>query len=162
VARHVRFFVFGALALAVPATAHTLGFPRAAAPQTCLAFGKTTWRVATGSGSADVTVRIDPTATVRGIRIQLVDTPDAADFVFVDDGAPARCEGARSVVIDAAATAPDLTINFASGAQAADYRIYARSGRLGPEAVAALFAAAQAPKRKLTARNEQVEWDRSR
>jgi hypothetical protein len=154
VVRHVRFFVFGALALAVPATAHTLGFPRAAVPQTCLAIGKATWRVATGTGSTDRTVRIDPAATARGVRIRLVDTLDAADFVFVDDGAPVGCQGARSVTIDAAAAAPDLTISFVSGEQSADYRVYARSARLAPEAVAALFAAAQSPARKLTARTE--------
>jgi hypothetical protein len=162
VARHVRFFVFGALALAVPATARTLGFPRAAATQTCLAIGGATWQVATGTGSTDRTVRIDPAATMRGVRIRLVDSPDAADFVFVDDGTPASCQGARSVAIDAAAATPDLIISFVSGAQAADYRVYARSAGLAPEAVAALFAAAHIPARERSARTESFELDQSR
>jgi hypothetical protein len=153
VARHVKFLAFGVLALALPATASTFGFP-AAAPQTCLAIGGVTWRVATGS--ADLTVRIDRAAAAApDVRIRLTDTPDAADFVFVDDGAPSGClSDARSIKISATAAAPDLTIGFASDAQAANYRVYVRSRRLSPEAVAALFAAAQMPPRKLAARAE--------
>jgi hypothetical protein len=141
------------LAAAVPATAQSFGFSLGSAPPVCLAIGNATWRLA--RSGADVTVRIDPAAATSDVRIKLVETADEADFVFVDDGAPPACQGAaatRSVKIDPAARAPDLTVGFASGSAPADYRIYARSRWLAPEAVAALFAAAHMPMRILAGR----------
>ena len=49
----------------------------------------------------------------------------------------------RTIRIDPAATAPDLTIALVTDEAAADYRIYLRGSALAPEAAAALFAAAQ-------------------
>ena len=141
------------LAAAVPATAQTFGFSLRSAPPMCLAIGNATWRLA--RSGADLTVRIDPAAATSDVRIRLVETADEADFIFVDDGAPPSCRGAsaiKSVTIDPAAAAPDLTIGFASDSAPADYRIYARSRWLAPEAVAALFAAAHMPMRILAGR----------
>ena len=105
---------------------------------------------------ADVTVQIAPAAAAPDIRIAFAETPDEADFVFVDDGnAPPACRTgarARSVRIETAAVSPDLVIGFADAGAIADYRIYVRSRRLSSTAVAALFAAAHAPARKLASR----------
>jgi len=125
---------------AVPAAAHSFGFSVSGTPA-CLTIGETTWRMT--DGRADMTVRID--ATSPNVAIQLVDTPDEADFVFADDGdAPSACRdrGTKSVKIDPAASAPDLVMAFTTGS--ADYRVYARSNRLSPETAAALYAASQA------------------
>ena len=144
------------LAAAVPATAETFGFSIGAAAPTCLSIGNAAWRIGGNATRADVTVRIDPAATAPDIRIQIADSPDAADFVFVDDGETAPgCHGlaaARSVKIDAAAQRPDLTVGFATSSAPADYRIYVRSRWLAPEIAAALFAAARMPARTLADR----------
>ena len=154
--RNRKVLVLLLLAVAVPATAQTFGFSIGAeAPSVCLAIGDTTYRIASGGGHADYTVRIDPAAPSPDIRIRLAETADMADFVFVDDGdAPARCprgsSGIKSVSADAAAPAPDLVLGFATSAMPADYRIFLRSRFLAPETAATLFAAAHIPTRVLT------------
>ena len=155
-ARSAKILVFLMLALAVPATAQTFGFSIGAAPQACLLIGDAGYRTTTNNLGADLTVRIDPAAAAPDMRIQIAETADEADFVFVDDGnAPPTCRhGARaikSVKIDAAGTTPDLVVGFVTAAPA-DYRIYVRSRWLSPEATAALFAAAHIPVRKLAGR----------
>lgn len=140
------------LAAAVPATAQTFGFSLGSAPPVCLEIGNATWRLA--RSGADVTVRIDPAAATSDIRIKLVETADEADFVFVDDGAPPTCprgSAIKSVRIDPAAV-PDLVVGLARDDSPADYRVYARSRWLAPEATAALFAAAHMPARILAGR----------
>ena len=149
-ARQVKILAFLMLAIAVPATAQTFGFSiGASAPQACLSIGNVTYRIAASIARPDVTVRIDPAAAPPDMRIQIAETPDEADFVFVDDGnAPPACQtgssATKSVKVDAAATAPDLVVGLAATYAPADYRIYVRSRWLAPEIVAALFAAARA------------------
>ena len=154
--RNRKVLVLLLLAVAVPATAQTFGFSISeGAPPACLAIGDTTYRIASGGVHADYTVRIDSAAPSPDIRIQLAETADTADFVFVDDGdAPARCprgaSGIKSVRTDAAAPAPDLVLGFATSTMPADYRIFVRSRFLAPETAATLFAAAHIPARVLT------------
>jgi hypothetical protein len=155
VLRNRKVLVLLLLAVAVPATAQTFGFSISeSAPTICLAVGDTSYRTASVGVRADYTVRIDPAAPSPDIRIQLAETADVADFVFVDDGdAPARCprgaSGIKSVRVDAAAPAPDLVLGLATSAMPADYRIFVRSRFLAPETVAVLFAAAHIPGRVL-------------
>ena len=140
------------LAVAVPATAQTFGFSLGAAAPACLSIGNTTYRVASDAVRPDVTVRIDPAAVSPDIRIQLAESADEANFVFVDDGnAPPACRqnSTKSVRIDAAASAPNLIVGFGAGPA---FRIYVRSRWLAPEIVAGLFAAAHMPMRKLAGR----------
>ena len=156
-ARSVKILVFLILTVAVPATAQTFGFSIGAAPQACLLIGDAGYRTTTNNLGADLTVRIDPAAAAPDMRIQIAETAAEADFVFVDDGnAPPTCQhGARtikSVKIDATGTTPDLVVGLATATDLADYRIYVRSRWLSPESVAALFAAAHVPMRKLAGR----------
>jgi hypothetical protein len=158
VLRNREVLVLLLLAVTVPATAQTFGFSLgAAAPEVCLTIGDATYRVANDGARADYTVRIDPAAPTPDIRIQLAESADTADFVFVDDGdAPARCprgaSGIRSVRTDALGPAADLVIGLATSATPADYRIFVRSRFLAPETAAALFAAAHVPPRVLAGR----------
>jgi hypothetical protein len=141
------------LAIALPATARTFGISSTPQPQACIAIGGTTWRIA--SGAANVTVAFAGTAAAPDVRIQFAETSEQADFVFVDDGMPASCQNdpaIRTVAVAPNVAEPDLTVGFASRSQAADYRVYVRSQRFSPEAVAALFAAAHMPPRNRTAR----------
>ena len=151
--RRIRILAGLTLAAAVPAAAHTLGFSPGSAPQACIAIGNTTYRLA--RGSADVTVRIDPTAAAAGLRIKLAETSEEADFILVDDGAPPNCRAAsnvKDVSITSAAATPDLVVAFSSGSAPADYRVYVRSRWIAPETAAALFAAANLPLRKVAGR----------
>jgi hypothetical protein len=132
------------LAAAVPATAQTFGFSLgSAAGDVCLSIGAATYRVSANATRPDYTVRIAPNALSPDVRVHLAATPDDADFVLVDDGeTPARCDAraTKTVKVSADATAPDLVVGLAPTADVADYRVYVRSGRLSPEAAAALYA----------------------
>lgn len=148
--RHIRILAGLTLAVALPAAAHTFAFSPGSAAEACLAIGNTTYRLA--RGAADVTVRIEPSAVAPNVRIQLAETPDEADFILVDDGAPPACGAAanvKNVSIAPGITAVDLVVGFASGSAPADYRIYVRSRWIALETVAALFAAAHMPPRRL-------------
>lgn len=151
--RHSRIFAALALAAALPAAAHTFGFAPAAPQQACLAIGNATWQL-TDTAPADVTVRIDPAAAASNLRIRLAETAEEADFVLVDDGASPDCRAARnlkSVRVARGEGAADLTIAFTAEPAPADYRIYVRSRGTAPETAAALFAAANAPPKRVAA-----------
>jgi len=141
-----------AIAIAIPATAHTFGFSVHGTTAACLAIGDASYRIAGPGEHADYTVRIDPAAATPDIRVQLTGTIDHADFVFIEGSGETRCQGGKSVKVDAAAPA-DLTIGFANSSAPADYRIYVRSRSLSPEAAAALYAAAHLPARPLARTN---------
>ena len=98
-ARSVQVLACLVFAAAVPATAQTFGF--ALGPtQACLSIGDATYRMTAGILGADLTVRIDPAAAAPDIRIQFAETPNDADFIFVDDGdAPLTCSGWRGEFI---------------------------------------------------------------
>ena len=147
-----RSLVLVAIAIAIPATAHTFGFSVHGTTAACLAIGDASYRIAGPGEHADYTVRIDPAAATPDIRVQLTGTIDHADFVFIEGSGETRCQGGKSVKIDAAAPA-DLTIGFANSSAPADYRIYVRSRSLSPEAAAALYAAAHLPARPLARTN---------
>lgn len=151
--RRIRILAGLTLAAAVPAAAHTFAFSPGAAPQACLAIRNTTYRLA--RGSADVTVRIDPSAAPAGLRIKLAETPEEADFILVDDGAPPACRATsnvKDVNIASAAGVSDFVVAFATGSAPADYRIYVRSRWIAPETAAALFAAAHRPPQRVATR----------
>jgi hypothetical protein len=101
-----------AIAIAIPATAHTFGFSVHGTTAACLAIGDASYRIAGPGEHADYTVRIDPAAATPDIRVQLTGTIDHADFVFIEGSGETRCQGGKSVKVDAAAPA-DLTIGFA-------------------------------------------------
>ena len=151
--RHIRIVAGLTLAVAVPAAAHTFGFSPASGPQACLAIGNTTYRLARGAG--DLTIRIGSVADAPGVHIKLAETPEEADVVMVDDGAPLSCKatsGIKDVSIASGTATADLVVGFASGDAPADYRIYVRSRFIAPETAAVLFAAAQMPPQKIARR----------
>jgi hypothetical protein len=156
--RSVRQFpIFAALglAMAIPAAAHTFGFSPSS-QQACLAIGHTTWRFA-GTAAADVMVRIDSATQAPSLRIQLAETPEAADFVLVDDRAPPDCRAtpnARTVGVVRGEGPANLVIAFTTKSAPADYRLYVRSRWIAPETAAALFAAANRPAQKLAGRSD--------
>ena len=101
-----------ALVVAIPAAAAAGGSFFGAASQPCFTSGAAAYRLS-GGASANYTVRIDNEAARPDLRLQLVDAPDAADFVLLDDADNAdACRAANTVKtirIDAAAANPDIT-----------------------------------------------------
>jgi len=149
--RRIRVLALLLLAIAIPATAQTFDVSLRASGPACLSIGQISWRAVPNAVHADTTVWLDPAAAAPDIRIQIAETADAADFVFVDDGAtPPACPhggAVRTVKIDA--VAPDLVAQITTGSEAADYRIFVRSRWLAPQTAAALFAAAHIRPRTL-------------
>lgn len=131
-------------AAAVPAVAQTFSLvPRAA----CFTDGTAVYQIASGTARADHAVQIDRDAAVADIRIALIDRPEAADFVLVDDGGWGEgCRGrpAKTIALGAAARPADVTVGLMGAPEAAEYRIFVRSARFSPEAAVALFAVMRA------------------
>jgi hypothetical protein len=130
-----------AAVLAAPAAAYSY-FP--GEPDACFSSGSTTFRMASAGADADYRVRFAEPQTHADLRIQLMDSPEQADFVLVDDiGGTSACRGAaavKTVRIDAEATAPDVTVRLGADLAAADYRIYVHSARFSARDAAALLA----------------------
>jgi hypothetical protein len=130
------------LAAAVLATAQTFGLSHGPVPQACMTIANASYQLVTGSG--DLRMKMGGAAETSDVLIGLAATPDEADFVFVDDGAPPTC-GARTGIrrVSIGDKAPDLTVALTSEAASAQYRIYVRSASVTPEAAAALFVASR-------------------
>lgn len=132
-----------ALIVGVPAAAHTYFAEPAGA---CFASGASTFRVSAAAARPDYRVRFDQESARPDLRMQLVDSPERADFVLVDDfgGIDGNaCKGptpVKTIGIDAGAEAPDVTVSLSSEAAAPDYRIYVHSARFSHQDAAALLA----------------------
>lgn len=117
----------------------------------CFVSGAHTYRIA-GNEDANVTVRVNETASQPNLRMQLVNDPATANFVLVDDNdTTAACHSigaVKNIRLDAGAAKPDLTVALSD--KDAPYKIYVRSAHYTPQDAAALFAVmrqdARAPK----------------
>jgi len=113
----------------------------------CFADGTATYRLAPAAGLPDIRVRFDNTAARPDLRMQLVDRPEIADFVLVDDtgGRPSTaCRSSvpiKTVKVDATATSPDVTVALAADISAPHYRVYVHSLRFSHQDAAAFLAA---------------------
>ncbi len=131
------------LLIAIPLGAQTyLPAPRAL----CFTSGSATYRLAAGREAADYTVRIAEPGAAADLRMQLVDDPQDADFVLVDDfqpgeGTPCHASAAlKTVKVAERGGNADLTISLTTDPGAADYRLYVRSARFSHADAAALLA----------------------
>jgi hypothetical protein len=135
-----------AAALAAPAAAYSV---MAEVPKesprlsNCFASGASTFQIVAKAAAPDYRIRIDSAAAHPDLRMQLVDRPEHADFVLVDDadGEPGNCRSARTVTHDGAAGKPDVTVHLSTDAKNVDYRLYVRSARFSQKDAAALLAA---------------------
>jgi hypothetical protein len=130
--------------VAAPAAAQTY-FAGSQGP--CFTAGTSTFQMSSTAFSPDYRVKIDSQVARPDLRMQLVDTPETADFVLVDDftGAEANaCKGStpvKTIKVDSAEPSPDLTISLSNQApRADDYKIYVHSARFSHRDAAALFA----------------------
>jgi hypothetical protein len=142
------------LVVAGPAAAHAL-LPAEHAFMTsrhaCFTAGASSYRISASAPSPDYRVRIDNLAAAPDLQMRLVEAPEQADFVLVDDvddadaghdtGVGAGCGSAtlKTIRIDANEPHPDLTIRVAAQIDAPDFKLYVRSSRFSPADAAALF-----------------------
>jgi hypothetical protein len=128
--------------LAVPAGAHTF----LAAPATlCFTNGLASYRISTRVTAPDYRVKIENKAARPDLRIAIVDTPDTADFVLVDDFAGIESSAcaestAKTIKVGPSERAPDMTISLERDAANPDYRLYVYSARFSNDQAAALLA----------------------
>lgn len=131
-------------AIIVPAVAHSNFTPNS---NLCFTSGAATYQIAPGATSPDFRVKVASDAPRPDLRMQLVDRPELADFVLVDDFStpePAPCRSAtpiRTVSVIHDSAPPDVTVRLAADNSAADYKIYVHSVRYSQQDAAAILAA---------------------
>ncbi len=130
--------------LAIPAGAQ-ISTP--AADKLCCASGTATIQLAPSAATPDYRVRIERDLPGADLRMRLVNRPEIADFVLVDDfsgGEQDACASStpiQTVKLDPAAEKPDVTVNLSAEPGPADLRIYIHSVRFSQQDAAALLAA---------------------
>jgi hypothetical protein len=135
-------------AIAAPAAAYSMMAvpPKPQPVSNCFASGTSTYQIVTNAAAPDYRIRIDSAVAHPDLRMQLVDRPEHADFVLVDDfsGEPSTCRSStpvRIVTLDGASGKPDVTVQLSADSKSADYRLYVRSARFSQQDAAALLAA---------------------
>jgi hypothetical protein len=113
--RRFQTYALLGLVLAVPAAAESFLAPT----HPCFTSGTTTYQISASAPTPDYKVRIDNRTAHPDLRIQVVDQPEIADLVLVDDvdatqgNACASPTPLKTIRIDAGETLPDLTISLA-------------------------------------------------
>ena len=141
------YFAVTRFAFAPVTAASVVPAALAAAPNLCFTAGSVTYRVSSGTGSADYRVKID--ASHPDLRIQFVDGVESADFALVDDvgghdtNACASSRLTKTVQVVDDASLADITMSLSTDAADADAKLFVHSERFSPRDAAALFAAMQ-------------------
>jgi hypothetical protein len=129
------------VAVGPPAVAHTY-FGAAQLP--CFSIGTTTYQVSSAALAPDYRVRIDGPNQRADLRVHMVDSPDGADFVLIDDvpsGPGSSCGPLVKTIGLASGVRPaDMTVGLATDPANADYKLFVRSARFSQQDAAALFA----------------------
>ncbi|MGJ4951234.1 hypothetical protein [Bradyrhizobium sp. HKCCYLS20291] len=143
---------FKVLVSAVPliAAAVAARLELAPSPRPCIAAGSDI--VSLGSAASHAAFNVDFTddPALATVRVALVDDPEIADFVVIDDAPVREDQGcglggpSRVVAIAADPAAPRIYLSSdRAGDDLADYRIYVRSSRTSVREAAALIVAAR-------------------
>ncbi len=124
-------------------------------PQPCIRIGDVAVQMATASWQSQSRVSFTDNPAEATVRVQIVDSPDNADFTVVDDidGAePDACAAqvaTRYIGIAKAASALQPIIYLS--ADPGDFRIYVQSKTFSPQAAAALVVGADDKRARVTA-----------
>jgi hypothetical protein len=122
----------------------------------CIAIGEASVQIASVPWRAQLHVSFTDDPSAATVRVQISDSPEAADFVVVDDvdhseaGACETNAAMRLVAISASPSAGEPVI-YLSPEGPADYRIYVRSKSFSVRDAAALVVGAGDGHRRLTA-----------
>jgi hypothetical protein len=120
----------------------------------CIAVGEASVQIASVPWRAQLHVSFTDDPSTATVRVQISDSPEAADFVVVDDvdhseaGACEANAATRLVAISATPSASEPVI-YLSPDGPADYRIYVRSRTFSVRDAAALIVGASGGHRRL-------------
>ncbi len=115
-------------------------------PQPCIRVGNVAVQMATASWQSQSRVSFTDNPAEATVRVQIVESPDNADFTVVDDidGAEPNACGAQAatryigIAKAASALQPIIYLSNESG----DFRIFVQSKTFSPQAAAALVVGA--------------------
>jgi hypothetical protein len=125
-------------------------------PRPCIAIGETSLQIASVPWHADLHVSFTEDPALATVRVQLTDSPEAADFTVVDDidsaeaGACEANPATRTVTISAS-PAENAPVIYLSTEGPADYRIFVRSKSFSAQDAAALIVGASGGHRRVEA-----------
>jgi hypothetical protein len=129
----------------------------ASAARPCVTFGETSVQIAATPWQAQLHVSFTDDPARATVRVQIVDSAEAADFAYVDDADGIEASvcnvtaATRFVAIAESASTADPVIYLSQDGNA-DYRIYVRSNQFTPREAAALLVGARgAPAHMATA-----------
>lgn len=122
----------------------------------CIAIGGISVQFAAVPWQAQFHVAFTDDPARATVRVQIVDTPDSADFTIADDidnASESGCgvtAGTRLIGIAGGVSASEPVIHLSRDGDA-DYRIYVRSSRITPRDAAALIVGAGGGHRRIAA-----------
>jgi hypothetical protein len=122
----------------------------------CIAVGDTPVQIASMPWQAELHVSFTGDPTLATVRVQILDSAEAADFVVIDDidsseaGACPANAATRQVAISASASVGEPVI-YLSSEGPADYRVFVRSKTFSVRDAAALIVGASGGHRRLVA-----------
>jgi hypothetical protein len=125
-------------------------------PRPCIAVGDTPVQIASMPWQAELHVSFTDDPSLATVRVQILDSAEAADFVVIDDidsseaGACPANTTARLVSISASPSAGEPVI-YLSPEGPADYRVFVRSRTFSARDAAALIVGASGGHRRLAA-----------
>lgn len=120
----------------------------APATQPCIAMGETTARIAASPWQTQAQVSFTDDPRLATVRVQIVDSAEAADFAVVDDiqdssdGGACNSSAATRLIGITAAPIADAAVIYLSRDGNADYRIFVTSNSFTPRDAAALIVGA--------------------
>ena len=125
-------------------------------PRPCIEAGGMSVQIATAPWHADLHVSFTDDPTAATVRVQIVESPEMADFVVVDDADSAEagaCEAGEAARFVAVAAYPSASqpIIYLSPDGEADYRIFVRSRTFSARDAAALIVGANRGHPRITA-----------
>ena len=125
-------------------------------PRPCIAVGDTPIQIASIPWQAELHVSFTDDPSLSTVRVQILDSAEAADFVVIDDidsseaGACPAHAAARQVAISAGASVGEPLI-YLSPEGPADYRVFVRSKTFSARDAAALIVGASGRHHRLAA-----------
>jgi hypothetical protein len=149
---------FKILASAVPLIVAGVfaGGELASAARPCITLGETSVQIASSLWQAQFKVSFTDDPTLATVRVQIVDSAEAADFTYVDDidsTEASACDvtaATRFVAIAAIPAAAEPVIYLSQDGNA-DYRIFVRSKQFTPREAAALIVGARGTPARMAA-----------
>ena len=122
----------------------------------CVSTGDGSVQIASSLWQAQLHVSFTEDPAAATVRVQVVDSAEAADFAMVDDIDDASAGGCsvsaatRFIAITDAASAGEPVI-YLSGSAEADYRIFVKSRSFTPRDAAALIVGARGGRNRMAA-----------